>query len=423
MKKLRPVVLFGILVSLILSACNRNDSPEVKKDIYSNKVVLIWNEAIITAMGGPQYQHSLLASRIGAMVHLAMHDAVNAARPAYASYAYFGKNEKADPVAAAAGAAHGVLRSLFVEHSAVLDSLLMVSLSDVKGEEAKLAGLELGLGAAHSILALRADDGALLDPIAPVEASEESGVYQTVPPFAFIFAPHWKAMKLFGLQKQDQFRPVPPPALTSEAYTIAFNEVKSVGRLGSTTRTAEQTEQAQFWYEFSEMGWNRVARVAIESKKIGLIESARIMALINMALADSYTAGWDAKFHYNLWRPYTAIRKAAIDNNTETTADLDWEPILPTPPVQDYPSTHSVLGNAGATVLTSLIGNKTPFTMGSPTAPEGITRAFKNFLEAADENADSRVSAGIHFRFASEAGQELGNKIGEYIVKNHLKPL
>ncbi len=422
MKKLRPFILTLAVGSIVMASCNRQDAPELSKDPYSNQVIIDWNEAIVTAMGGPAYQHSLLASRIGAMVHLAMHDAVNAARPTFRSYAYFEKNEKADPIVAAAVAAHSVLKGNFPDKQPVLDSLLSESISKIPDSEAKTFGIEIGQEAAMAILELRAADGAFQDPIAQILPTEKAGEYQVVPPFNFIFAPHWKTMQLFGLQKQDQFRSVPPPVLASEAYAADFNEVKLRGQVQSTVRTPEQTEQAKFWYEFSEMGWNRVARIAIADKKLGLLESARVMALVNMALADSYTAGWDSKYHYNLWRPFTAIRKAGIDGNTETNVDLNWEPLMPTPPVQDYPSTHSVLGNAGATVLTSLLGKNTGFSMNSTSGTEGSVRTFKSFLAAADENADSRVSAGIHFRFACEAGQEMGNKIGEYIVKNHLLP-
>jgi hypothetical protein len=423
MKKLKQFMVVIAIGAIAISSCNRHDAPEVIKDPYSNQVILDWNEAIVIAMGGPSYQHSLLASRIGAMVHLAMHDAINAARPTYRSYAYFGKNEKADPTVAAAVAAHEVLVGNFPDKQSVLDSILNVSIQQVPDTDAKTNGIALGKAAAVAMLQIRADDGAFQDPIAPIEPSSSAGVYQLVPPFNFIFAPHWKTMKLFGLQKQDQFRSVPPPALNSDEYTEAFKEVQLRGQLQSTIRTAEQTEQAQFWYEFSEMGWNRVARVAIAEKKLGLIESARVMALVNMALADSYTAGWDSKFHYNLWRPYTAIRNAGQDGNTETVVDLTWDPLMPTPPVQDYPSTHSVLGNAGATVLTKLLGKNTGFSMTSTTGPEGLVKTFVSFLAAADENADSRVSAGIHFRFACDAGQEMGNKIGDYVVNNHLLPL
>ena len=214
------------------------------------------------------------------------------------------------------------------------------------------------------------------------------------------------------------------PALTSQEYATAFNEVKTLGKLNSVTRTPDQTAYSKFWYEFSEAGWNRVARTVVINKKLNLLEAARLFALVDMAIADAYTAGWESKFHHNFWRPYTAIRKADIDGNNATAVDAGWEPSEPTPPVQDYPSTHSALGNAAATVLAKVLGDNTAFTMSSPTAfPAGSTRSFQSFSQAANENADSRVMAGIHFRFSCVAGQELGNKIGAWTVANHLKPL
>jgi hypothetical protein len=145
---------------------------------------------------------------------------------------------------------------------------------------------------------------------------------------------------------------------------------------------------------------------------------------MNMAVADGYIAGWDSKNFYNFWRPYTAIRAAATDGNNATEPDLNWLSAEPTPPVQDYPSTHSTGANAAATVLTYIYGKHTGFSMTSSTGvPSTSVRTFRSFLEAADENADSRVMAGIHFRFATEAGQKQGNEIGKWTVKNHLQPL
>jgi hypothetical protein len=145
--------------------------------------------------------------------------------------------------------------------------------------------------------------------------------------------------------------------------------------------------------------------------------------LVNIALADAYIAGWDSKFHYNFWRPYTAVRAAATDGNGDTSEDPSWEPLMDTPPVHDYPSTHSALGNAAATILNELIGKDTGFTMTSTSAnPANSTRSFVNFSQAATENADSRVLAGIHFRFSCEKGLELGKQIGEFTLSTLLKP-
>lgn len=358
------------------------------------------------------------------MTHIAMHDALNAIDPQYATYAFTGKDAGADPIAATATAAHTVLLHEIPAGKGFLDSALQQSLAVIAESDAKNRGILLGKAAAQAIITARSNDGSAGDPIGPVTPSNIPGVYQAVPPFDFVFAPNWQDVKLFGLQQKDQFRSAPPPSLNSTEYALAFNEVKEMGKINSTARTADQTAYAQYWYEFSEAGWNRVASTVAANKKLGLWETARLFALVDIAMADAYIAGWDSKFHYNFWRPYTAIRKANLDDNNNTIEDLQWEPALPTPPVQDYPSTHSALGSAAATVLASILGDHTPFTMPSPTAlPAGSTRSFTSFSQAAKENADSRVRAGIHFRFACDAGLELGDKIGKWVVDNYLKPL
>src|SRR5690606_10239452 len=146
---------------------------------------------------------------------------------------------------------------------------------------------------------------------------------------------------------------------------------KEAGRLNSIVRTEDENEYSNFWYEFSETGWNRVARTVAANKNLGLLETARLFALVDMSMADAYIAGWEAKFYHNVWRPFTAIRNAQKDGNDHTVEDLQWEPAMPTPPVQDYPSTHSALGNAAATVMASILGDDVSFSMSSPTALPG----------------------------------------------------
>jgi hypothetical protein len=365
-----------------------------------------------------------MAARINAMVHIAMHDAINAVHPRYATYTFTGSDSDANPVAAAASAAHTVLVQEISNRKSFLDSALEETLVQIPEGESKSKGIELGKLAGAAIIADRANDGSHFNPVVPVPPAKVAGDYHAVPPFDFYFAPHWENVKLFGLERKDQFRSVQPPALNSEDYTNAFNEVKKYGKKKSSVRTDDQTFYAKFWYEFSEAGWNRVARNVAVNKNLNLFETARLFALVDMAMADAYTAGWDSKLHYNLWRPYTAIRNAANDGNDQTHADALWEPEQVTPPIQDYPSTHSALGNAAAVVMANLVGDATPFAMESPSAnPAGATRSFNALSEAANENADSRVKAGIHFRFACDAGLELGKQIGNYITNNHLKPI
>lgn len=413
------VVTAFVLVSFQLAS--------VKAKPVSSKpaeAVLYWNEIAYEAFGGTKYQHSLMASRINAMVHLAIHDAVNGIEEKYNRYAFTGKDKKADPVAAVASAAYTVLLNEIPAQKTFLDSALNNSLNKVKEGDAKARGLALGEEAARAVVAKRSDDGAAKDPMGKIEPSQKPGVYQAVPPFDIVFAPHWEQVKPFSLQSKSQFRVASHPALNSETYTKAFAEVKEFGKKVSATRSKDQTAFAKFWYEFSEAGWNRVARKAVQLKKLNMLEAARLFALVDMALADAYIAGWDSKFHYNFWRPYTAIQMADKDGNPLTQPEAAWEPCEVTPPVQDYPSTHSALGNAAATVLAKLLGDHTAFTMTSPTAfPEGTTRSFRSFSQAAKENAESRVMAGIHFRFSCDAGLDLGAKVGEWTVENSLKPL
>ena len=425
MKRIRKsMLMLGAVISLYSLSCSRNNFPGNAVESLPNTVVLKWNEVAFEAFGGPAYQHSLMASRINAMTHIAMHDALNAIKPKYSTYVFTGNDIAADPIAAAAAAAHTVLLHEIPDKKNFLDSALAQSLSAIAEGDAKTRGISLGKQAAQAIINDRADDGSAGELIGQIPPSTTPGVYQPVPPFNIIFVPHWENVKLFGLERKDQFRSAPYPTLNSDKYTAAFNEVKEKGKLNSTVRTTDETAYTKFWYEFSEAGWNRVARTAAVNKKLNLFETARLFALVDMALADSYIAGWDAKLHYNFWRPYTAIRKAGSDENSNTTEDPQWEPAENTPPVQDYPSTHSVLGNAGAAVLARLLGDNTAFTMTSFTAfPAGSTRSFSSFSQAANENADSRVKAGIHFRFSCEAGQEMGNKIGDWVVDNYLQPL
>ena len=402
--------------------------PKIEKETppakLSNQVVLDWNRHAYKALGGPENQHSLLAACTYAMMHAAIHDAVNAAEPHFQPYAYHKKHLGADPEVAAATAAHRVLSVSFPAAGGWLDSTLPAFISQKPASPAIQKGIEAGIGAANELLGFSHNAQASLNPIGQPAPYVKAGDYKNVPPFDFIFAPFWQDAKLFSLKSKDQFRCPPPPSLGSKTYTAAFNEVKNFGALKSSSRSVDQTFFAGYWYEFSERGWNRIATVVADQKKTDLFVTARLFALLNFAMADAYTAGWDSKLHYNFWRPFTAIREASNDGNKKTAASNNWEPEQPTPPIQDYPSTHSALGNAAAMVLAHVFGDQTEFTMRSPSAsPINAPRSFKSFSQAAAENAESRVMAGIHFRFSCDAGLELGKKIGRWTVENYLKPL
>ena len=421
---MKPTILTLILVSfLLLFSFSKNSSSVEPVSSQSAKTILYWNEVAFEAFGGVAYQHSLMASRINTMMHLAIHDALNGIEEKYERYAFNGKDEKADPIAAAASAAYAILLQEIPGKQGFLDSALAKSLDYAVDENKKIRGIELGKNAAQAILDKRLNDNSTGELMVPIPASVEPGVYQATPPFNIFFAPYWEKVKLFSLNEKTQFRSAPQPPLNSIVYQEDFEEVKATGKMNSETRSPDQSSYAKFWYEFSEAGWNRITREVVKAKGMNMLDAARLFALVDMALADAYIAGWDSKIYYNFWRPYSAIRNAASDGNDATTADPDWEPAEPTPPVPDYPSTHSALGNAASTVLATILGDNTAFSFTSPTGiPGSNTRIFQSFSQASDENADSRVRAGIHFRFSCEAGQELGNKIGKWTVETHLKP-
>lgn len=420
------VVVFTTLLFLVPSEsqASGHSDPRQKNPFknHSNSQVIQWNAVAMETMQGPSY-NALFATRVMSMVHIAMHDALNGIAPVYDTYASATQDKKADPITALSAAAYTVLVEIFPDKKASLDLALANAIKEVKAGDARDRGLRLGVVAGKAIVARRSNDGALQDPIAKVENPLLPGLYQATPPMPILFAPFWKTLPTFGLTSPGQFRVGPRPELNSAAYTWDYNEVKNKGAKLNSTRTEEETIIAKFWYEFSEIGWNRVTAVVAADRELDLFTTARLFALVNIAMADSYIAGWDSKFHYNFWRPYTAIRAAATDGNESTSEDASWEPLMGTPPIHDYPSTHSVLGNAAATVLNEIVGRNVGFTMMSTSAdPAHPTRTLKNFTQAAIENADSRVYAGLHFRFSCVSGLELGENIGEWVLNNHLRP-
>ena len=391
-----------------------------------DEIVPQWNLAAYRTIHGTDgYANPLGASRALAMVHLAMHDALNSVQPRYATYAgALGNQPDADPAVAAIVAAHDVLAALYPARQQALRSELAAALLDAGTGPAIEAGRKAGAAAASAVLVKRTADGS--DGKEAYEEGSTPGAYRFVPRTNSIALPHWRKVQPFALRSPDQFRVAPPPALASREYAEAFEEVKAAGgQQGATRRSGDQAHYAAFWYEFSDAGWNRVARVVSAQRKQDLWERARTFALLNAALADAYIAGWDSKLHHDFWRPVSAIRLAAEDGNAQTQPDAAWSSLLPTPPVQDHPSTHSALGAAAATTLAHAFGtDRVAFRFASPTAPAGRPmREFRGFSQAAEENADSRVRAGLHFRFATVEGLKLGRQIGNYAVANLLAPL
>ena len=428
-EKSKTNTLFRVtkLAAVVLLCAAFSPPAHADKTVPDGAVISEWNENTIAAItAGPGgYGNPLQATRLLAMVHVAMHDAVNAVLPQYERYEFAGSDSKANPTAAAAAAAHRVLSLAFPAQLSDLDAKLADSMQPLPNGSRERRALDLGRAAADAIWTRRLNDGS--DQFGEYTPGNQSGQWQFTPPYdGFIFAPAWQFVDTWGLNTADQFRvPSAPPALSSALYAAEYNEVKSKGHITSATRTADETAYGKFWYEFSDIGWNRITRVAATGHALDLAQSARLFALVNIALADSYIAGWDSKQHYDFWRPITAIRAGETDGNPNTTPDPAWEPLMITPPIQDYPSTHSVLGDAAAEILGSTFGDATAFSFTSTTAanPNVEVRSFTSFTQAANENGDSRVMVGIHFRSAVETGQHLGREIGRHVYQNLLRPL
>jgi hypothetical protein len=237
--------------------------------------------------------------------------------------------------------------------------------------------------------------------------------------------PQFQNVTPFTMRSRAQFPVPPPPALTNWPYTRAFLEVRSIGRDSSAIRTADQTHIAHFWFEPPYDTWSRIAGILQADRNYDLHQTARLYALVNMAICDGLISGWYWKRQHAFWRPITAIREAHTDGNPYTVADPAWTPLRPTPFHPDHPSTHSVCGGAAAEILRRFVGtDHHSFCMTSLTAtPAGSTRCLERFSQAQAENISSRVFAGIHFRTAIEAGDRLGRRIGRFAFTHALRPL
>lgn len=384
-------------------------------------LVVAWNQAVSEIAFAEDQFFTFKGHRAQAMMHIAMHDALNAVIPVYRRFAYRGNDFFAHPIAAAAQAAHDVVVSQYPGEQARLEAELANWLSPIPNGFYKARGIALGRQSAAAILALRTNDG--WDFQGTYTFSSELGAYQTTPPWnGFVFQPGFRFAKPFGLSSPDQFRPVPPPELDSPQYAAAYNEVKDFGRADSAVRTLDQTRYAVWWMEFPEGSVNRLARQLVTQRGTHLWRAARMFALLNMSHSDAYIATWDSKFEYNRWRPYTAIREADRDGNPATEADPNWEPLRVTPPHPDYVSAQSAGCGATFEVLKRTFGDHVPFTMETMTAPpEMPTRSFRSFSAAAAECADSRVRLGWHFRYATNRGLALGRAVAEWMDENHLE--
>ena len=412
--------------------------------------VVTWNENAAKAATAACLHISgngLVESRMYAMVHVAIHDAVNAierrSRP-YVFDAQAGNPTSLD--AAVAAAARGTLVSVIptlpespecrAAGVASAEASYAAALAAIPNGPAKTNGLTLGQAAAAAIIALRVGDGSdapMVDPAYP--QGTEPGEWRFTPGYPFAFGTHWGAVTPFVLHHSSQFGPQAPYHLGSKKYAADYNEIKLIGGDDITTpstRTPDQTQIGLFWIESSPLAWNRLARAISISKTLDPWENARLFGLLNLAMADGYIASWEAKYPYRFWRPVTAIRLGDTDGNPATEAVPDWTPLELTYPMPDHDSGHAVQGGVAAEILKQFFGTDNiaftacSTTVGPPmgcTDPTPVYRSYSSFSQAADENAVSRIYIGIHFRNAVEDGVRHGRKIAERAVHLFLKPV
>ena len=385
-------------------------------------VVTDWNVITVQAAAAagliPQQQQ-----RVAAMVHVAVHDAVNSVAPRYEAYAvHVSVSAGASIEAAAVQAAYGVLIRLLPARAAMLDAGRSASLIKIPDGPAKEQGVAVGEAVAGQIVFLRSTDGS--DVAGTYTFGSGPGEYQRTPPtFANPAIPAWRFVTPFVLKSGSQFRTEGPPSLTSDEWAEEFNETKRLGSIDSSDRTPEQTTIALCGAEPPLPMWNRVARSVSAQRNTDLIDNARLFALLNLAMVDGTIATWDSKYAYRFWRPVTAIRIADTDGNALTDADPAWTPLRPTPLHPEYPSAHAGFSNAAAKVLTSFFGHYVPFSTATSTCPAGASRSYDSFQAMADEIGDSRIYIGFHFRSAVRHGANLGRQVGHWTFHRFLQPL
>jgi hypothetical protein len=388
-------------------------------------VVIAWNQTMLATFQTAAVP-APAANRLGAIVQSAVFDAVNGIEHRYTPiHVQAGAPDEADPHAAVAGAAYETLIKLFKSQQPALDAALASSVAALQDEGdagSIAAGLAWGKSVGDQTLAWRAADGFSANP-PDYHFSTVPGQYQSTLPVSA--APKFQTLATtipFALTSPSQFRPAGPPALTSDRYTASFNEVKALGGKASTVRTVTQTETATFWQVDTPTGqWDRVADSLAMQNHLNLMASARLLARVNIAIADATIAVFDAKVAYNFWRPATAIVQADADGNPNTASDASWVPVLATPPFQEYPSAHSGISSAAATALASVFGANTHFTVTSA-GLLGVTRSFNNFSDAVAQIGYARILAGFHFRFSVEDGTALGSSVGDFVDAHVMLP-
>jgi len=406
-------------------AADETNSEAATSAAASVNPVIEWNRTLLvivrTAGAQPATIHP---TRSFAVLHTAIYDAVNNINGTFTPYVVRlpDVSRNASQRAAADQAAHDVLVSLYPAFQSALDTELQTDLAAIADGTNKTDGITVGQAVAAEILAIRSNDGsgATLPTYVPIN---KPGFYQLTPPnFAPADFTQWPDVVPFAITRADEFLPAPPPGLKSVEYTNVFNLTKNLGEAGSNDRTPDQTEIGLFWNGKIWNYWNEIAQTSALDHALNLEESARLFALLNISLADSAIAFYQAKYFYQFWRPVTAILDAGTDGNPNTIPNPAWLPLTTTTaPDPAYPAAHSTIAKAAATVLKFYFGDQFSFNVTSETMP-GVKRHFASFSAAAQEASLSRIYAGQHFLSDVNAGKQLGADVAKSVVDTTLLP-
>jgi hypothetical protein len=378
------------------------------------------------------------APRIYSLTHIAMFDAANAIEREYEPYrVQLQQVVNGSARTAAAQAAHDVLVALVPAQAAAYDALLAQQLASNGAPGFEKQGAQVGARVAAEVLKWRQNDGWIVSPFPAYSEPALPGRWQPTPPSnsAATFTHVQQAVPL-AMVSSTQFLPVRPPSLTSAAYAADFNEVKEIGKSDSATRTAYQTETARLWANIPTTGgaglattysaiWSNIARDISQERHMTLVETARLFVLMHVSIHDALQTTLTSKFIYGVWRPITAIRQADTDLNPATDADPAWNTLIPTPPYPSYAGNMATIGASAARALQLAIGTddvEVKATWKQPAPLPDVTHTFSTLSDVAQEQADSRIYGGIHYRFDNVAGQIAGRAVADFVFANFMAP-
>lgn len=384
-----------------------------------------WNHVMLLATLTAPATPAPVTPRVTAIVQAAVFDAVNGIDRRYTPiYVPAAAAPGTSKRAAVVQAAYATLTNLYPAQKATFDQQRSASLAAITDTtDAVQQGLSWGQYVADQIWTWRSQDGFANAP-PPYLGGTQPGQWRPTPPaMAPGLVPQMATITPWVLRSPSQFRPGGPVAMTSDQYTADYNEVSRMGSSTNSGRTADQTLFANFWQVGNPPDyWDPVVISLGSQHHFSMSETARLLALVNLAMADAQIGCWDAKYTYSWWRPITAIQLGDTDGNDATAPDSAWTPLIVTPPFPEYPSAHSCVSGAAGRILSETFGEETSFNVVSNALP-GVTRGFHSFSAALEEVKNARVFGGIHFRTACVDGTALGIAVGDYVMAHALAPL